>query len=243
MSHPASRQRLGEPVLERGPAAPPTTDPLAGQYVTLRPLEPESDGPDLYARSHGDAATEALWTYMPYGPFADEAAMGAWLAECAASTDPAFRAVLDAEGRPGGMVSYLHIVAEHRRLELGHIWHAPALQHTAANTEAVYLMLCESFERCGCRRVEWKCDALNERSRNAALRLGFRFEGVFRQHMIIKGRNRDTAWYALVDATWPEVKANMERWLYADDPSLSLTAMNASLVEGFHDPLNDSNRE
>jgi len=205
--------------------------------VTLRPLDPGADVADLYRCSHGDTTREALWQYMPYGPFADEAAMGDWLAQQAQSGDPAFRTVLDADGRPAGMVSYLNIVTDDRRLELGHIWHAPRLQRTPANTEAVYLMLCESIGRLGYRRIEWKCNALNERSRNAALRLGFRFEGIFRQHMIIKGRSRDTAWFALVDAVWPEVKANMERWLYGKEPELSLAALNAPLVEGFYDPL------
>lgn len=177
---------------------------------------------------------------MPYGPFPDAAAMHAWLDDCAASSDPAFRAVVDARGVPCGMVSYLNIVPEHRRLELGHIWYMPRMQRTRANTEAMYLMLCESFERLGCRRVEWKCNALNTRSRNAALRLGLRFEGIFRHHMIIKGHNRDTAWFALVDSDWPAVKANMERWLYGDEVGLSLTELNAPLVVGFHDPAGET---
>lgn len=222
---------VGEPVPE-----PPGLAPLTGRHAGLRPLAPAQDAADLFARSHGDAETEALWTWMPYGPFSDAGVMGAWLAECAASTDPVFRVVLDADGRPAGMVSWLNIVPEHRRLELGHIWYAPDVQRTAINTETIYLMLCESFDRLGHRRVEWKCNALNARSRRAALRLGFRFEGIFRQHMIVKGRNRDTAWFALIDKDWPAVKANMERWLYGNEPGLSLTELNAPLVAGFHDP-------
>lgn len=227
---------VGEPVPDRGPAGSPGRDPLAGRHVTLRPIQPEADVADLFARSHGDAEGRALWTWMPCGPFADADAMGAWLLECAASTDPLYRVVLDAGDRPAGMASWLNIVPEHRRLELGHIWYAPAVQRTAINTETIYLMLCDSLDRLGYRRVEWKCDALNARSRKAALRLGFRFEGIFRQHMIVKHRNRDTAWFALVDDDWPAVKVNMERWLYGGEPGLSLTELNAPLVAGFHDP-------
>ncbi len=115
------------------------------------------------------------------------------------------------------MVSSLNVGADMRRLELGHIWYGPDAQRTRVNTECVYLMLCETFERLNYRRAEWKCDSLNERSRAAACRLGFKFEGVFRQHMIVKGRNRDTAWYAMMDEEWPLIKRNMEVWLYDSD--------------------------
>lgn len=216
----------------------PTRHALQGTAVTLRPLAPADDLAALYTASHGDPETESLWTWMPYGPFANRDAMGAWLEDCAASGDPAFRTVVDrASGRPIGMVSCLNIEPDHRRLELGHIWYAPSAQRTRANTEAIRLLLGEAFDRLGCRRVEWKCDALNTRSRAAALRLGFRFEGVFRQHMIVKGRNRDTAWFALMDRDWPAVRDHMERWLAADGSGLSLTTLNRSLVEGFYDPL------
>lgn len=227
----------GEPVPARTPMDSPTRSALQGAAVTVRPLAPADDLPALYGASHGDPETETLWTWMPYGPFTDRDAMAAWLETCAASADPAFRAVVDhASGRPVGMVSYLNIEAVHRRLELGHIWYAPAAQRTHANTEAIRLLLGEAFDRLGCRRVEWKCDALNARSRAAALRLGFRFEGVFRQHMIVKGRNRDTAWFALMDRDWPAVRGHMDRWLARDEAGLSLTALNRPLVEGFYDP-------
>lgn len=227
----------GEPVPERIRMDHPTRDPLQGTAVTVRPLVPADDLAALYAASHGDPETESLWAWMPYGPFADRDAMGAWLETCSASTDPAFRAVVDhASGRPVGMVSYLNIEPDHRRLELGHIWYTPSAQRTHANTEAIRLLLGEAFDRLGCRRVEWKCNALNTRSRAAALRLGFRFEGVFRQHMIVKGRNRDTAWFALVDRDWPAVRANMERCLAANGRGDSLTMLNRPLVEGLYDP-------
>jgi RimJ/RimL family protein N-acetyltransferase len=115
-----------------------------------------------------------------------------------------------------------------RHLELGNIWYSPRAQRTRANTESVYLMLREAFDMLGNRRVEWKCDALNARSRAAAERLGFTFEGIFRQHMIIKGRNRDTAWYSMLDREWPAVRANVERWL-DEDPPPSLRESNAAL--------------
>ena len=125
------------------------------------------------------------------------------------------------------MVSFLNIVSDMRRLELGHIWYSPDYQRSNVNTEAIYLMLCEAFDRLKYRRVEWKCDSLNERSRSAALRLGFKFEGIFRQHMIIKGRNRDTAWFSMLDSEWTAVKKNMEVWLYHNsDQRLSLTTLN-----------------
>ena len=235
---------LGDRVSDAGPAARPTGEPLRGDTVVVRPAAPADDVRALYAGSHGDPVTEALWTYMPYGPFEGAEAMRAWLDDCAAATDPAFRVVADrASGEPLGMASYLNIEPAHRRLELGHIWYVPAAHRSRVNTEAVYLMLRESLDRAGCRRVEWKCDALNARSRAAALRLGFRFEGVFRQHQIVKGRNRDTAWFALVDADWPAVRANMERWLRGDEPGLSLAELNAPLVAGYHDPADDGNRD
>lgn len=126
------------------------------------------------------------------------------------------------------MVSFLNIDAEMRRLELGHIWYTLDAQGTQANTEAVYLMLCEAFDRLHYRRVEWKCDALNARSRAAALRLGFSFEGIFWQHMVVKGRNRDTAWFAMLDGEWPAIKQNLETWLYRNPNwKLSLADLNS----------------
>jgi RimJ/RimL family protein N-acetyltransferase len=117
---------------------------------------------------------------------------------------------------PVGMAAFLNIVPEHRRLEIGHIWYAPSAQRTEANTETAYLMMREAFDELGYRRVEWKCDALNARSRAAALRLGFTFEGVFRAHMIVRGRNRDSAWFSLLDTEWPAVRDALERWLGTD---------------------------
>ena len=151
-----------------------------------------------------------------YEPFADAGEMLAWLEECARSDDPLFLTVVAHQAGPVGMAAFLNVEPAHRRLEIGHIWYAPSAQRTEANTEAAYLMMREAFDELGYRRVEWKCDALNERSRVAALRLGFMFEGVFRQHMIVRGRNRDSAWFSLLDKEWPEARDALERWLDAD---------------------------
>lgn len=216
----AQRPRPARPALPRGPAvassgpaALPRRVVLSGPTVSLRPLALQRDLEDLYAGAHGDAEKEAVWTYLPYGPFADRAAMAAWLATVSASTDPLFFAVADRErDRCLGMVSFLAVEPDHRSIEVGHIWYLPSHQRTQVNTEAVYLLLREAFE-LGYRRVEWKCDALNGRSRRAALRLGFRFEGIFRQHRIVKGCNRDTAWFSMLDGEWPEAEARLRDWL------------------------------
>ena len=199
-----------------------------GKFVTLRPVMPMDDADELFECSHGSVECKKIWTYMSYGPFDSVHAMRAWIEDGAASNDPLFLTVcLRESGRRVGMVSFLNIASDMLRLELGHIWYSPESQRSNVNTEAVYLMLCEAFDRLKYRRVEWKCDSLNERSRLAALRIGFRFEGIFGQHMIIKGRNRDTAWYALLDSEWPMVKENMQKWLYQNpDGRMSLTALN-----------------
>jgi RimJ/RimL family protein N-acetyltransferase len=223
---------LGEPVSLIAQVGIPRRGEYHGQYVTLTPLYPESDAHELYACSHGSEERERLWTYMPYGPFENISSMRKWLGECARSHDPLFFTVFDRRtGKRVGMVSFLNIVSEMRCLEVGHIWYSLTAQRTSINTEALYLMLCESFDRLQYRRVEWKCDSLNERSRNAAVRLGFKFEGIFRQHRIVKGRNRDTAWFSMIDSEWPLIKQNMERWLYANaDGRLSLRELNANGV-------------
>jgi RimJ/RimL family protein N-acetyltransferase len=178
---------------------------LEGQHVTLRPPHPDGDADDLYEDSHADP--DLVWRYMGYGPFADRDQLRDWIALNATSADPLFCTVVSNPSRRAiGMASILNADLSHRRLELGHIWYVPSAQRTSANTEATLLLLTEAFEYYRCRRVEWKCDALNERSRQAAERLGFAFEGVFRNHMIVKGYSRDTAWFAMTDDEWPERK-------------------------------------
>ena len=203
---------VGESVPDLEVARPPRTA-LVGSFVTLEPIDPPRHAEGLFDAGHGSAAADALWTYMPYGPFPDLAAMRVWLDTLPGSQDPLFFAVVR-EGSPVGMTSFLNIDPTMRRLELGHIWFGPGAQRTEANTESAFLMLDRAFE-AGYRRAEWKCDAYNARSRAAAERLGFTFEGVFRRHMIVKGRNRDTAWFSIVDAEWPAVRERLDSWLEA----------------------------
>ena len=212
------------------PARRPARVPLEGRFVSLVPVDPQAHGHGLFTTSH-DGSDEAtrMWTYMSYGPWPNESSMRQWLDLLPASGDPLFFTVIDrATGEPVGIVTMMSIDQTMRHVELGNIWYSPRAQRTRANTESVYLMLREAFETLSHRRVEWKCDALNARSRVAAERLGFTFEGVFRQHMIINGRNRDTAWFAMLDSEWPAVKANMEQWLDSPDPPPSLREMNAA---------------
>ena len=200
----------------------PTPQRFDGRFITLAPLDVAADVTELFAISHVDETTRNLWRYMPRGPFADAHEQAAFLREWQATPNVIAFAVRDAETqRCLGSISLMSIRAEHGVAELGNIWYAPAAQRTKANTEACYLLLRHCFEDLGYRRMEWKCDARNEPSRNAALRLGFIFEGIFRQHMIIKGENRDTAWFAMLDHEWPQIATAMRRWLYEDD-SISL---------------------
>jgi RimJ/RimL family protein N-acetyltransferase len=187
---------------------------MQGAYVRLEPVEVAAHGESLYRLSHARPEDAALWTYLPYGPFADQGAFEGWLAERARSEDPLFFAVLEAQsGRACGMASYLNIVPAHGSIEIGHIWFAPPLQKTRGATEAIFLLMRHAFDHLGYRRLEWKCNALNEASMRAARRFGFTYEGTFRQHMVVKGRNRDTAWFSLLDREWPAVRAAFERWL------------------------------
>ena len=201
-----------------------------GKFIVLSPINPQADAEELYGYTHGSDTKEQIWTYMGYGPFDSVHGMQRWLEVGAKSKDPLFFTVHHRESKFRlGMVSFLNIVSDMRRLELGHIWYSLDAQRSNVNTESAYLMLCEAFDRLKYRRVEWKCDSLNERSRLAALRLGFRFEGVFRQHMIVKGRNRDTAWYSILDSEWADVKKNIEMWLYQNpNQQLSLTTLNSN---------------
>jgi RimJ/RimL family protein N-acetyltransferase len=175
--------------------------------VRLEPVDPAGHAGALFAAG----SEPRIWDYLGVGPFEDEAAMRAWLDACAASEDPLFFTIL-VDGRPEGMCSYLRIEPGQGVIEIGWIWFSPALQRTRAATEAIFLLARTAFD-LGYRRLEWKCDARNQPSRRAAERFGFTYEGVFRQHMVIKDRNRDTAWYAIVDQEWPSVREAFEGWL------------------------------
>jgi RimJ/RimL family protein N-acetyltransferase len=186
---------------------------LTGRYVRIVPLNAAEHAPALYAGSSGPQRVD-LWRYLFNGPYASEAEFTEWLAGREKSEDPIFFSILDASSNEAaGYCSLMRIEPAHRVIEIGNILYLPSLQRTAGATEAMYLMARYVFEELGYRRYEWKCDVLNEPSRRAALRLGFIFEGIFRQHMIVKGKNRDTAWYSMLDTEWPAHKRALERWL------------------------------
>jgi RimJ/RimL family protein N-acetyltransferase len=199
------------PLIDASPAARPRRTTLAGRFVTLVPLDAAAHGPALWNELKG-AEHDGLWQYLFDGPYREYAAFEQALARKAATDDPLFFAIAS-EGRAVGYASLMRIEPAHRCIEVGSILFSPALQRTAGATEAMYLMARHVFEDLGYRRYEWKCDARNEPTRRAALRLGFSFEGIFRQHMIVKARNRDTAWFSMIDGEWPSRKAACERWL------------------------------
>ncbi|MEO1680106.1 MAG: GNAT family protein [Pseudomonadota bacterium] len=183
---------------------------MTGRYVALEPADPEAHAADLFAAYRDDREGRG-WTYMPYGPFDEESAFAAWMAETCLGPDPMFFAAR-VDGQAVGLASYLRIAPQPATIEVGHIHLAPALKGTRAATEAMALMMDRAFG-LGYRRYEWKCDALNAASRAAALRLGFAFEGIHRQVTHYKGRNRDTAWFSILDGEWPGVKAGFDAWL------------------------------
>ena len=194
----------------------PPRQPLQGRFVRLQPLDPARHGDDLWLALQGP--DPALWDYLPYGPFTERAAFDAWLAANAAGADPLFYTVLEADGgRALGLLSFLRIVPRDGCIEIGHIAFGAAMQRSPASTEAVYLLAAQAFDTLGYRRLEWKCNARNVRSMRAAERLGFTYEGLFRQHMVVKGENRDSAWFAILDGDWPRCRAAFERWLAADN--------------------------
>jgi RimJ/RimL family protein N-acetyltransferase len=184
---------------------------MKGRYCRLEPLDLDRHAAGLFEADAADADGRS-WTYLAYGPFRDLPSYRAWLSATCLGDDPLFFAVIDNDGRPAGLVSYLRIAPAAGSIEVGHIHYAPRLQRSRAATEAMYLMMKKAFES-GYRRYEWKCDALNEASRTAAQRLGLSFEGVFRQATVYKGRNRDTAWYAAIDAEWPALREAFLTWL------------------------------
>lgn len=205
-------QPVGEPLVGWTPPPWPPDDVLEGRFCRVERLNADTHARDLFAANALDA-TGANWTYLPYGPFSDLAEYETWLAQHAQTADPQFHAIVDSRtGRAVGVASYLRIDADHGVIEVGHINYSPALQRTAAATEAMYLMMRRVFE-LGYRRYEWKCDAFNGPSRTAAERLGFKFEGVFRQATMYKGRNRDTAWYSVIDSEWPALDRSFRAWL------------------------------
>ena len=200
---------LGAPVDTRAAMAP---GPIAlqGRFGGVEKLDASRHGAALWEAVRGD---HAIWSYMAYGPFANEAAFAEWLVFREKLRDPFSYAVMDAQGRALGIVTLMEIRPAMRVIEVGNIVYGTPLQRTPLATEAQYLIARYVFETLGYRRYEWKCNALNEPSRRAALRFGFRYEGEFRQHMIVKGRNRDTAWFSMLDSEWPARRRAFEAWL------------------------------
>ena len=203
-------QPVGPAIAGWSPPPRPGHAPLAGRWARLEPLDPDADAAALF---EANSADDRIWTYLAYGPFESLAAYRAWMVAAALGRDPLFFAVIDrATGRPGGVAGFLWIAQEAGTIEIGHLCFAPALQRSRAGTEALALLMRTAFA-LGYRRLEWKCDALNADSRRLARRLGLSFEGVFRQAAVVKGRNRDTAWYAAIDAEWPALDAVIAAWL------------------------------
>lgn len=215
------------------PAREPQAEPLTGRFIRLEKLDPRRHGDDLWEVLHGPEADGALWDYLPYGPFTERAAFDQWLEGNAGSRDPLFYSVIDlASGQVQGILSLMSIVPAQGRIEVGHIAFGAAMQRTPKGTEAVYLLGKVAFE-LGNRRFEWKCNNANARSRRAAERFGFSFEGVFRKHMVVKDQNRDTAWYSITDDEWSAIAAGFERWLSADNqrPEGQLRTLEACRAE------------
>ncbi|HTI68561.1 MAG TPA: GNAT family protein [Candidatus Limnocylindria bacterium] len=212
------------------PVPQPVSHP--GRFISLSPLDVERDGDELFALSHGDEKRHDLWRYLPIGPFPHAEAMRVFLRDLRAMPGLVpFTVRETATGRCLGSLSIMSIRSEHGVAELGYVWYGPAAQRTKANTESCYLLLRYCFDVLGYRRMEWKCNALNTPSQAAALRMGFQPEGVFRQHMVVKGENRDTSWFSMLDHEWPLRRANFEKWLYEDE-SVSLSQLNRTAGVG-----------
>jgi len=232
MSEPVD-SKTGQPIGATVDARPaqrlgPVT--LEGRYGRVEELAAKHAA-SLWVAVKGD---DRLWTYMAYGPFTDASSFASWVSERAGLTDPYSYVVVAPVGGAVGIVTLMQIRPATRVVEVGNIVYGTPLQRTPLGTEAQYLLARYAFDTLGYRRYEWKCDAFNAASRRAALRYGFGFEGIFRQHMIIKGHNRDTAWFSMLDSEWPARKANFERWLAPENftadgrQKLSLRAMNGA---------------
>lgn len=206
-------QPIGVPVPGWQPRSAPPRTPMQGRFCRLEPADPARHAAGLYDAYAADREGR-MWTYMAYGPFASAAEFKTWMEATCTGADPLFHAIIDqASGKPQGLASYLRIEPKVGVIEVGHISYAPALQRSALATEAMALMMRRAFDELGYRRYEWKCDSLNAGSRRAAERLGFTYEGIFRQATLYKGRNRDTAWFSILDSEWPARRAAFDAWL------------------------------
>ncbi|MCW5604819.1 MAG: GNAT family N-acetyltransferase [Burkholderiales bacterium] len=216
MSETTYRNELGQPVgfpmPGWTPPPRPPREPMAGRWCRIEPLDPARHAEALYRANTLDP-THRNFTYLLSGPFDSFGAYRQWMESSCLGDDPLFHAIVDnATGKAAGVASYMRIDLKNGVIEVGNINYSPLLQRRPAATEAMYLMMKRAFE-LGYRRYEWKCDSLNAPSRAAAQRLGFSYEGIFRQAVITRGRNRDTAWYAMIDSEWPELERAFTTWL------------------------------
>ncbi len=204
-------QPIGHPLDQSQPAKMPPKTNMEGTYSILEILNPDVHAPHLFELFLQEPSG---WTYLPYGPFATYHDFHAWLVSMTSANDPLLYAIINKKnGLPIGISGYLRINLENASIEIGHVHFSNSLKRTPIATEAMYLLMSRAFEELHYRRYEWKCDSLNQASRNAALRLGFKFEGIFRQDRIYKKRSRDTAWFSIIDNEWPELKSRFQRWL------------------------------
>lgn len=206
-------QKIGSPVNDWKPSIYPTQEEMNGQYCNVIPFDINSHAKELF-NAFNMYQDESNWTYLPNGPFNNFQEYHSWLKSFCLGKDPLFYTVIDSKNSEAiGLASYLRIEPTVGVIEVGNIHYSPRLQNTAMGTEAMYLMMKKVFEEWGYRRYEWKCDHYNEPSKKAAIRLGFTFEGVFRQATIYKNRNRDSAWFSVIDKEWPNLKKKYEKWL------------------------------
>jgi RimJ/RimL family protein N-acetyltransferase len=204
---------LGEQLMWT-PAQSPAREPMRGAHVLVRPIAPEIDAEPLFIASHPADGDRSIWTYLPDGPYEDPEQLRRMLEWAADAEDPVYFALVPLPGEtPLGIAAYLRITPDMGVIEIGHIWFGARLARTTAATEAIYLLARHAFDDLGYRRLEWKCNSLNAASRGAAKRFGFTFEGIFRKHQIVKGRNRDTAWFSITDDEWPAIRGGYEAWL------------------------------
>jgi RimJ/RimL family protein N-acetyltransferase len=234
LEQPFPRLLSGSAVTNPPSGLVPSRSPLSGRFIRLEPLDPAIHVEELYRAGHGSDEALYIWDYLPHGPWSDQASFTLHLRNQAADLDQ-IRFVLRpvSTGTASGMASYMDIQPRDGVIEIGGIWFSPDLQRTRAATEALFLLLSYAMDDLRYRRMQWRCNSLNVKSRNAARRLGFRFEGVFYNHMIVKGRNRDTAWYSILDDEWPEVRTIIQEWL--DDENFDTAGRpRRSLSETMH---------
>ena len=212
------RPLSGERVDPLPPCLVPARQAIDGRHVRVEPMDPAVHADDLYEASHASEVGRAIWTYLPEGPWPDRVTYTSHVRANAGMLDRLYYALRPLPGgKASGQASFMDIHAGNGVIEIGYIWFAPSMQRTRAATEALYLMLDHAMTDLRYRRMQWRCNALNERSRAAARRLGFRFEGIFHNHMVYKGLNRDTAWYSILDEEWPEVRSVLRSWLDDDN--------------------------